>query len=230
MYFLSFETSTKNFSLALSQDEKVLRYRNLASASVLEDAILPAVDKILEAAKLPFNKVDAFAIALGPGSFTSLRVGLSTVKAFALSTNKPIVGIPSMDIVAHGVDRQVYDQICVISDARRGMVYAGLYGVKGRQGDYVLTSLENVLAKVEGRTLFVGDALKIYRKNIEEAYQQYENGSCQCFFADEKYWYPQAKVMAALAYERFSKQHYDDAATLLPLYLYPEDCQVSRGR
>ena len=50
----------------------------------------------------------------------------------------------------------------------------------------------------------------------------------KCLFADEKWWYPQAKVMAALAYERFEKKQYDDAASLLPLYLYPQDCQVSK--
>ena len=63
MYFLSFETSTKIFSLALSQDEKVLRYRNLKSASVLEDSILPTVDKILDSAGVKFSQIDGFAIA-----------------------------------------------------------------------------------------------------------------------------------------------------------------------
>ena len=103
MYFLSFETSTKIFSLALSKDEKVLRYRNLKTALVLEDSILPAVDKILESAGIKFSQIDGFAIALGPGSFTSLRVGLATVKAFAMATGKPVVGIPTLDIIAHGV-------------------------------------------------------------------------------------------------------------------------------
>src|SRR5665213_1923019 len=103
MYFLSFETSTKIFSLALNKDEKVLRYRNLKSASVLEDCILQAVDQILDSAKIKFNQIDGFAIARGPGSFTSLRVGLATIKAFAMSTQKPVVGIPTLDIVAHGI-------------------------------------------------------------------------------------------------------------------------------
>ena len=71
MYFLSFETSTKIFSLALSRDEKVLRFRNLKSALVLEDSILPTMDKMLDSAGVKFNQIDGFAIALGPGSFTS---------------------------------------------------------------------------------------------------------------------------------------------------------------
>src|SRR5438093_794484 len=103
MYFLSFETSTKIFSLAVSKDQKVLRSRNLKTTSILEDCMLPAMDKLLDAAGLKFGQMDGFAIALGPGSFTSLRVGLATVKAFAMSTGKPVVGIPSLDIIAHHI-------------------------------------------------------------------------------------------------------------------------------
>src|ERR1700690_2938507 len=119
MYFLSFETSTKVFSLALNKDEKVLRYRNLKTALVLEDSILPVMDKMLDSAGIKFGQIDGFAIALGPGSFTSLRVGLSTVKAFAMATQKPVVGIPTMDIIARGVNLGASDEICVINDARR---------------------------------------------------------------------------------------------------------------
>jgi tRNA threonylcarbamoyladenosine biosynthesis protein TsaB len=241
---LSFETSTKIFSLALNKDEKVLRYRNLKSAFLLEDSIIPAVDRILDSAGIKFSQIDGFAIALGPGSFTSLRVGLAIVKAFAMSTGKPVVGIPTLDInipyyllgkpefrIKYGL---IPDEICVIIDARRGKVYACIYGPNGRKTDYLLTSIEDVLNRVHGRTLFTGDALKVYRKNIEEAYKKYslKSNACKCLFADEKWWYPQSKVMAALAYERFRNKMHDDAANLLPLYLYPQDCQVttSNGR
>ena len=247
MYFLSFETSTKIFSLALNKDEKVLRYRNLKSAFLLEDSIVPAMDKILDSAGIKFSQIDGFAIALGPGSFTSLRVGLATVKAFAMATGRPVVGIPTLDIIAQGIlslchsrPRQKhsgvnssgnpfyhYDEICVINDARRGKVYACLYDPKGRRSscptptvvrksDYLLISLDDLLEKVHGKTLLVGDAVGLYRNRLSKF-----------LFADEKWWYPQSKVMAALAYERFRHKQYDDAASLLPLYLYPQDCQVT---
>jgi tRNA threonylcarbamoyladenosine biosynthesis protein TsaB len=189
---------------------------------VLEDSILPALDKILGSAGIKFSQIDGFAIALGPGSFTSLRVGLSMVKAFAMATGKPVVGIPTLDIIACGIQKlgrgfDRYDEICVINDARRGKVYACFYDPQGlRKSDYLLTSLEDVLEKAHGKTLFVGDAVGVYRNNISKF-----------LFADEKWWYPQSKVMAALAYERFRKKLYDDAASLLPLYLYSQDCQVS---
>jgi len=232
MYFLSFETSSKVFSLALNKDEKILRYRNIKSALVLEDTIVPTVDKMLDAAGVLFEEIDGFAIALGPGSFTSLRVGLATIKAFAMSTGKPVVGIPTLDIIASGVNLDGNDEICVINDARRGKVYACLYSSKGRVSEYLLTSLDDVLTKVHGKTLFVGDALGIYRKDIEAAYKKYnskETSACKCLFAEEKWWHPQGKVMAALAYERFVNKTFDDAARLLPLYLYPQDCQVSQN-
>jgi tRNA threonylcarbamoyladenosine biosynthesis protein TsaB len=224
MYFVSFETSSKIFSLAVNKDGKVLRYRNLKAAMVLEDSILPALDKILESAGISFDQIDGFAIALGPGSFTSLRVGLSTVKAFAMSTGKPVVGIPTLDIIARGVDLGACDEVCVINDARRDKVYACFYGPDGRKSDYLLCSLKEALAKASGRTLFVGDALKLYRKDIVSARQT------KCLFADEKWWYPQSRVMSALAYERFKSKSYDDAASLLPIYLYPQDCQVSADK
>ena len=252
MYFLSFETSTKIFSLAVNKDDKVLRYRNLKTALLLEDSIIPTVDRILESAGIKFSQIDGFAIALGPGSFTSLRVGMATVKAFAMSTAKPVVGIPTLDIIAHGIQNKwssypthtgvrhsresgnpfdQYDEICVINDARRGKVYACLYGPKGRKTDYLLASLEDVLDKVHGSTLFTGDGLRLYRKDIEAAYQKHSSkkgSTCKCLFTDEKWWYPQAKVMAALAYERFQNKQYENAASLVPLYLYPQDCQVSK--
>ena len=124
-----------------------------------------------------------------------------------------------------------FDEICVLTDARRNKVYACLYGPEGRKSDYLLTNLDDVLGKVHGRTLFVGDALKIYQNAIKEAYQKYatqKGSSCKCLFVQEKWWYPQGKVMAALAYERFVQKKYDDPAKLLPLYLYPQDCQVTK--
>lgn len=233
MYFLSFETSTKIFSIALSRDAKVLRYRNIKAALVLEDAILPAMDKLLGSAGIKFDQIGGFAIALGPGSFTSLRVGLATVKAFAAATGKPVVGIPTPDIIAGAVHGISCDEICVINDARRNKVYACLYGADGRRkSDYALASLEDILGKVRGTTLFTGDALCMYRQNIEQAYRQRVRGNTahKCLFAQEKYWYPQSKVMAGMAYERFAGKQYDHAASLVPLYLYAQDCQVSFKR
>ncbi len=249
MNILSLETSSKVFSIAISRDAKVSRFRNVKSVRLLENSIIKAIDKICLDAKIKFEKIDAFAISQGPGSFTSLRVGLATVKAFCMATGKPLVGIGSLDVIAAAVVGKPCDEICVISDARRGKVYAAIFDSTGkRKGDYLLVPVEELLTQVQGRTLFVGDGLILYRKQIEETYDKYakagfpikdtclpagrfgnDNRGCQAVFAPEKLWYPQAKLMAQLAYARLQRNDVDDAAKLLPIYLYAQDCQVQKS-
>ncbi|MBF0489443.1 MAG: tRNA (adenosine(37)-N6)-threonylcarbamoyltransferase complex dimerization subunit type 1 TsaB [Candidatus Omnitrophica bacterium] len=230
MYILSLETSTKNFSLAVSHDEKLLRFRNVRTDRILESSMLSSIDKLLSSCDLTFDQVDALAVGLGPGSFTSLRVGLSTVKAFGLATDKKIVGICSLDVLASAVSKQKVDEICVVVDARRGNVYAAIYNMDlSLKTEYLLTKIEDVLTRVKGKTLFVGDGATLYQKQIEEAYKaQGKISSCRAVFADEKFSYPQARELAKLALKRLEQKKYDDPATIVPIYLYPQDCQVDR--
>ena len=126
MHILSLETSTKVFSLAVSKDDRLLRSRNLRTERILETSIIGAIDKLLASCDLNLDKIDVLAVGLGPGSFTSLRVGLSTVKAFALAMDKKIIGVPSLDVIASGVKLKEEDEICVLVDARRDKVYAAI--------------------------------------------------------------------------------------------------------
>ena len=232
MNTLAIDTSTKNFSLAVSRNGKIVRYRNIFLDKVLESSIIPAIEKILRDSKLKFKDLDGYAVGLGPGSFTSLRVGLSTIKAFALVTGKPVVGISSLDVIAMNVLDEPADQICTIMDARRKQIYACLFENKGgvlkRKGDYSLTNIDDLLDSVHGRTLFVGDGIALWREVIEEKYAKAaKNGAqCQAVFADDKHAHPQAKNLSHLAYGRFEKKVYDDVETLVPIYLYTQDCQV----
>lgn len=235
MHFLSIEASTKNFSVAVSKGPKVLRFRNHKADKILEDSIIPAIDGILTAAGIRFEQLDAFAVGLGPGSFTSLRIGLSTVKAFAMATGKPIVGIGSLDTIAAGAAHLDCDEVCVITDARRNMLYSALYkktdsGLK-RRGDYQLADLATILDTVHGRTLFAGDGVALYRKDIERLYKESQSrgpSPCKPLFVLEKFWFPQGKELAKLAYERLSRRDFDNAQQLTPVYLYAPDCQVHK--
>ncbi len=223
MYLLSLETSTKSFSLAVSKDEKILRFRNMRTAKILESSIITAIDRLLKSCHLDLQKIDTFAIGLGPGSFTSLRVGLSTVKGFTLALNKNIVGIGGLDMIAQGVGKIQADQICVIVDARRGKIYTAIYDkAMVQKTEYLLTTVEDILKKLKGTTLFVGDGLSLYKGVIEKTYQG------QSIFAPEKFWYPKAQVLAKLGFKKAKQKQYDDPAKIVPVYLYPQDCQVDK--
>lgn len=224
MYILSLDTSTKNFSLAVSKDDMILAKRNVILKKVLSDSIMTSIDGILKKAKINLAKIDGFAVGLGPGSFTSLRVGLATVKGLAFATNKPVVGISSLDVIALGSEYQG-GTICSICDAKRNMVYAGLYRANGsgliKKMTYQLSAIEDLLTKIKRKTVFIGDGIEIFKKEIEKS-KKVE------YFERESLWYPKAENLAQLALKRFKMKKTDNINTLVPIYLYPQDCQVRR--
>ena len=123
-----------------------------------------------------------------------------------------------------GVD-QDQGQICALSDAKRNLVYAAIY-IKDKRlervSDYFLTDIGTVLDRLKGKTIFTGDGVALFRKDIEKKMKS------DAVFAPEKSWYPQARHLTALARPRLQKKDFDRIETLVPLYLYPSDCQVSK--
>jgi len=139
MNLLAIDTSTKSFSLAVAKCGKVVKYRNAQLKRPLSSSIIPDIKRIMSSAGMSISKLDGFAVGLGPGSFTSLRVGLSTVKGLAYSVDKPVIGISSLDILAMNIKEDDI-QVCTLSDAKRKMVYACIYDKKDgqlkRKGEY----------------------------------------------------------------------------------------------
>lgn len=224
MKLLCIDTSTKNFSLAVSEDLKVMASKDIILKNVLSDSIVPSINAILKKAKVRLSGIDGFAIGLGPGSFTSLRVGLSTVKGLAFALQKPVVGISSLDTLALNVQERNHP-ICVINDARRKMIYTCVYEWKKdrlmKKTDYALVELKDFIQHIPSHTILIGDGIPFYRKELEKNIKR-------AWFYEEKQQYPQAKNMVTLAVQRFKEKKTDDVNQLVPIYLYPEDCQVTR--
>ncbi len=233
MKILSLETSTKNLSLALSEDARILTERNIRLKGVLSSSIIPAIRAILKKSKLDLKGLDGYAVGLGPGSFTSLRVGLSTVKGLAFATQKPVVGIPSLDVLAMNAPAQVDGPICALGDAKRNLVYACWYekqnGELKRNSDYLLIGIEELLSKVGPnlKIFFIGEAVGLFKEKIARLLQDHLNS---VRFASEKDWYPRARNLALLAHPKFLKKEFAAIDRLAPFYLYPEDCQARLPR
>lgn len=229
MNILALETSSAVFSLAVLSQGKIVAEKKGKSQGILSESIIPAIGQTLKRARLSLKDLDGFAVGLGPGSFTSLRVGLSTVKALSFALAKPVAGIPSFDALVEGaVDRKDFSHICALADARRNLFYVCLYEKSAakieRKTDYLLISLKDLFKKIKIKTLFAGDGLKLAQDNIKRAL-----GS-KAVLAKEALWYPQAKSTALLAQKRFEKKDFDSADTLIPIYLYPDDCQIEKDR
>jgi len=224
MKLLAIDTSTRNYNLALAQDQKILLSKNIILQDVLASSMIVEIKKALKKVKWSFEEIDGYVVGLGPGSFTSLRIGLSTVKGFAFATGKPVIGISSLDAIAMNVKADKKD-ICVITDAKRNMVYGCLYensnGKPKKKIDYFLSPISELLKRIKKPTQFSGDGIKLFKEEILKALPSTQ-------FASEDDWYPTARNLIILAQGKIKKQQFDNIAKLIPIYLYPDDCQVQK--
>ena len=225
MNILGIDTSTKTLSLAVSRGGKTVRFRNQRLQRPLSSSIMPAVRDILEASGMALERLDGFAVGLGPGSFTSLRVGLATVKGLAFVAKIPVVGISSLDVLAMNASEEEA-QVCVLCDAKRHMGYACVYRKTKsgllRQSDYMLAGIRDILKHVRGKTVFIGDGAALFSQEIKRA------KTVTPVFGGPKLALPQARHLITLASERFKLGKADNIDALVPMYLYPEHCQVRR--
>ena len=185
--------------------------------------LVPTIDKLLKKARLRLKDIDGFCIGIGPGSFTGLRIGVTTVKGLAYSLGKPIVAVPTLDIIAHNA-RNFKGIICPVLDARKGKVYACLYKSDGkvikRISKYLLLPMEELARKVNGEVLFLGDASgQIFAGDIERLF----NGRTR----KKLDWHPRAEVVAQLSLEHFRKKRFVTPEDLEPLYLYSKECDIT---
>ena len=222
MKILAFDASTRFLSLALADGKNILRYRNLRSKAFLSSSIVPNIRQILTKVGWTLKDLDGIFIGLGPGSFTSLRVGLSTAKALAFANDLKVVGISSLDLIAMNVKSD--GNICVMMDARRGLVYSCCYekrnGMLRRLTEDSLQKPEDVFLHVKKNSFVIGDALPIYKALITNS-----NLDLKCI-EDAKIFYPDARHLITLGTEDFKNGKALSAAEINPIYLYPENCQV----
>ncbi len=128
MRILAIDTSTLVGSVALVRDGELISEWSASVRASHGETLLPAVQRLLEAANTPLSEIDVFAVGIGPGSFTGVRIGVATVKGLALAESKPIVGITSLRVLARGLVGGGGLRVPVI-DAHKGEVYCAAYEI-----------------------------------------------------------------------------------------------------
>ncbi len=223
MNILAIDTSTKYFCLVIAKDKDILVRYHKPLGRELSRLIIPIIDKCLKKTGLALKDIDFLAVGLGPGSFTGLRIGLATIKGFALALKKPVIGINSLDVLAYSAGDEDKD-ICPLVDAKRALVYSAIYRKDGanrrRKSRYLLVGINELLGYIKKETVFLGDAIMLYRVKIDNRLRQ------KAYFEKEDNWYPRPEFLLALALEKIKNKEFKDAVKIVPLYLYPKDCQV----
>lgn len=221
MKILAVDTSTNFLCLGLSDGRRFYEY-NLELGRRLSSLLIPTVKRTLKALGWRINDINYFACGLGPGSFTGLRLSLAALKGMGWVLNKPLIGIPSLDILAAQV-KEEQRPLTVITDARRGFTYCGIYKNKNgrliRIAPYALLNEKGLLKTIKDNSIILGNAVNLYRERIL-------NNAKAITILDKDYWYPKAHNMIALALERVKDKKISNAFALRPIYLYPKECQI----
>ena len=163
MTVLGFDTSGKNASVAVSDGGITLANSSLHSSRTHSQIILPLCKSMLENAGLSLNDMDLFAVAAGPGSYTGLRIGIASVKAFAYALGKKCLGISTLEALAYNC-RGMDGIICGVMTARADLVYSAFFrdasnGMERlcRDGITERGELAGTLSKYDEKIIFTGD-------------------------------------------------------------------------
>jgi tRNA threonylcarbamoyladenosine biosynthesis protein TsaB len=224
MKVLALDTSTRSCSVAVSLDGKPASEVSALSHRTHSLHLMDMVRDALALAEVGLKEIDGFAVSIGPGSFTGLRIGISTAKGLAFAAGKPCVGVSSLEALA-SVCLPWPDRICVLMDARKGEVYTAVYqefeGRLERIGEEQVVAPETILRTIASPHLFVGEAVPLYEKQIRAIVA--ENAR----WAPRDRRFPKASAVAWLAGDLLAGATAEGADLLVPRYIRQSDVELS---
>jgi tRNA threonylcarbamoyladenosine biosynthesis protein TsaB len=218
MRLLAVETSSLAGGVALLDDERLVAEYVLDVSITHSERLMAAIDRVLADARWAPRQLEGLAVAVGPGSFTGLRIAVSTVKGLALALGLPIAAVPTLDAMAAAVPWAALP-VCPVLDARKGEVYASCYrwadGAMRREWDYLALPPERFDARLTEPTIVIGDgAAVVHSPHVRRLPPPRRVPSPAC--------------VGALGLARLRAGEGVEAAALTPLYLRPSEAELKR--
>jgi tRNA threonylcarbamoyladenosine biosynthesis protein TsaB len=219
MLILAVDTSSAVASVALVRDERVLCEYTMNHKKTHSQKLLPMMQQMMAEIGLTSEEIELYAVTTGPGSFTGLRIGVSTIKAMAYAMKKPVIGVSALDALAFNM-MHAGALVCPIMDARNMQVYTALYQNEG-SGQKKITEnlalpLEELLQMIKEnkqRVIFTGDGVDVHKEYIQSLLGD------QCEFAAGNALYQKASSVAILAYQLSALGMDEDCFSIKPNYL-----------
>lgn len=229
MKILAVDTSTRVGSAAILDGDSVVGEMAVAGGESHSRRMLPLLNMLLGAGRVSLEEIEGFAVGIGPGSFTGLRIGLAMAKGLAFSLGRPLVGVSSLEALAMNGWASSGD-VCPMFDARKDEVYAALYRFSAR-GRLVRITKESVhsparfLHGLDSRGVtFLGDGAHRYRRIISKAFRGRAHIAPACLS------YPRAANIGLLALRKITEGRTDDIGALEPRYLRLSDAEMKIRR
>lgn len=174
MKILALDTSSITATVALLDDNKLIGEYTLNYKKDHSQRLMPMIEGLLRACDTGVKEIDVFAVSLGPGSFTGLRIGIATMATMAQALDKQIVGVPTLEALAHNL-HHINGLICPIIDGQRDQVYTGLYRwLNGKLVEIMenqlikIDRLIDILGEKEDKIYFLGDGLDRFAESLRE--------------------------------------------------------------
>ena len=210
--------------MGLIDDGEVLSDTLLHIPVTHSERLLGAIEFVLREARCSIDDVDGWALSLGPGSFTGLRIGVSTVKGLAFATGKPVAGVATLDVLASQVSPTSY-LICPILDARKKEVYSAFYRYKDRsflerQTDDQALRPEDLARKITEQTILIGDGVRTYKDFLLRSLPSL------AIFPAAPLHFPHGSVVATLGFELLKKGEHLNVSTFSPIYIRSSEAEV----
>lgn len=216
--FLLIETSTDACSVAIAEDGKIIGSEYIQEYKAHARLLVPMVEKLLKETSTSLQECAAIAVSEGPGSYTGLRVGVSSAKGLCFGSGVPLLGIPTLDILAQmGIEKVSSERAVIVPmlDARRMEVYCAAYDTNGTRLSDVKAeildenSFEELFTNYD-QVIFVGDGAEKFEVCLnDEKRSKATIAGCR----------PDARYMAKPAINSYKKEEFKDIAYFEPFYL-----------
>ncbi len=214
MRILALESSSRAASVALSEDDIVVQYEELSPEIGTAQGLAPSIKRLFSAVHWTIDSLDLIVVSIGPGSFTGLRVGVTTAKTLAYATGASLIGLNSLEVVACQAPQSCHS-LAVVLDAQRNQVYFSRF----RREDGVLRNFEEPqivdelewLEGLDGDVWVTGPALSKLGRRLSHSVN---------VVADE-HWVPKASTVGQLGHRMYLTGHRDDLWSLAPQYYRP---------
>lgn len=212
---LQLETATQVCSAALSKDGETIAVKELQANNIHAGSLTLFIQEVMQLAGINYSDLDAIAVSKGPGSYTGLRIGVSTAKGLCFALDKPLIGIGTLPMMASGfltAEPGFDGLICPMIDARRMEVFTAVYNANLNPVEEVTAKIvnpESFLAYLDERSItFIGDGADKCKSAIIHANAKF---SIENFNS--------ASNMSKLAYQAFKRSEFEDVAYFEPFYL-----------
>jgi tRNA threonylcarbamoyladenosine biosynthesis protein TsaB len=228
MMTLGIDTASPTGGVALAHKEKgLIGEIRLKTKRTHSEQVMRSVDYILDASGFRLDEIDFFTVTVGPGSFTGLRVGLSTVKGLSFATGKSVAAVSTLEAFAFSFPA-TSNLICPLLDARKKEVYGGIFRWSGEELSRIMhesvLDIGDIFGFITEDTIFAGNGAVMYRNVIIESV------GARALFAPPHVMSPLPSALCILGFQKAEKGEFSDPVSLAPLYLRKSEAEIQAER